>query len=154
MYNLASASKRAIDEPSPHVHARRHGHQHVHAERKAKRDMVVATIDGQVVSWENNWFGPGGAPAPTDAPKPDVAAPPAAEPTGDSAPAPKPKAETKPKPKVQGGAAGDWHRIAYYNAEEQVADNIVFLGNYGGDGSGVFDTSVNHHYITSHQKEG
>ena len=25
--------------------------------KKQKRQVVTATIDGQVVSWENNWFG-------------------------------------------------------------------------------------------------
>lgn len=50
---------------------KRHGHEHVekhkrHAheqtqeaenEKRAPADMVVATIDGQVVSWTNNWSG-------------------------------------------------------------------------------------------------
>ena len=44
--------------------------------------------------------------------------------------------KSKPKSKV---ASGDWERTAYYSSEQQVADNIVFLGNYGGEGSGVFD---------------
>ena len=43
-----------------------HGHMHSHSKAAnnpihkgiAKKDMVVATIDNQVVSWENNWFGP------------------------------------------------------------------------------------------------
>ncbi|PWI73353.1 hypothetical protein PCL_10368 [Purpureocillium lilacinum] len=32
-----------------------------------------------------------------------------------------------------------WHRVSYYNASTQEADNLVFLGNYGGQGSGEFD---------------
>lgn len=50
---------------------KRVGHGHMHSHLKAannannanhnafvKKDKVIATIDGQVVSWENNWFGP------------------------------------------------------------------------------------------------
>lgn len=35
--------------------------------------------------------------------------------------------------------AGTWNRGAYYNAASQTANNLVFLGNYGGQGSGVWD---------------
>lgn len=35
-----------------------------------------------------------------------------------------------------------WHRVSYYNASTQEADNLVFLGNYGGQGSGEFDLYV------------
>ncbi|WXC54395.1 hypothetical protein SNK03_000396 [Fusarium graminearum] len=54
----------------------RHGHQH------KRGDTVVATIDGQVVSWENNYYGPGGAaPAATQvASKPEAPAAPAPAP--------------------------------------------------------------------------
>ncbi|KAJ6442944.1 Protein TOS1 [Purpureocillium lavendulum] len=37
------------------------------------------------------------------------------------------------------GAGNNWNRVAYYNAERRQADNMVFMGNYGGQGSGVFD---------------
>lgn len=152
VYYPSSSKKRDVAETSSHVHARRHGHAHFHSERKAKRDMVVATIDGQVVSWENNYFG--GAAAPTDAPAPVAAAavedaPAAAAPTEDSKPseASKPKTSNGPVSKLKnkisnaGSAGGDWSRVAYYNANDGVADNLVFLGNYGGEGSGVFDTT-------------
>ncbi|PHH83459.1 hypothetical protein CDD82_775 [Ophiocordyceps australis] len=33
----------------------------------------------------------------------------------------------------------DWERVAYYSAEKQHAENIMFMGNYGGQGSGVWD---------------
>ncbi|TGO30690.1 hypothetical protein BPAE_0004g01490 [Botrytis paeoniae] len=36
-------------------------------------------------------------------------------------------------------ASGSYSRIGYYNSAEQTLDNLVFLGNYGGQGSGVFD---------------
>ncbi|GKT98213.1 glycoside hydrolase [Fusarium langsethiae] len=61
------------------------GHRHGHHQHK-RGDTVVATIDGQVVSWENNYFGPGGAaPAATQAASkpeaPAAPAPAAAQPT-------------------------------------------------------------------------
>ncbi|KAM5355463.1 hypothetical protein ACJ41O_002109 [Fusarium nematophilum] len=159
VYNLASEKKKRDIAPSPHVHARRHGHHHFHEQRKHKRaEWVTATIDGKVVSWENNYF-PGAqtqAPAPAPAPAAPTepveqpAEQPAEQPKPDKpkkvdtpaknkakAPVKKPKAEGKSKP----AAGGDWERTAYYNAEQQVADNIVFLGNYGGEGSGIFDTT-------------
>ncbi|PNP83407.1 hypothetical protein FNYG_03729 [Fusarium nygamai] len=63
------------------------GHRHAHHQHAQKRgDWVVATIDGQVVSWENNYFGPGGsAPAAT---QPAAAS----QPEAPSAPAPAPAA--------------------------------------------------------------
>jgi hypothetical protein len=36
-------------------------------------------------------------------------------------------------------SGGHWKRTSYYNAQRRVADNVMFLGNYGGEGSGVFD---------------
>lgn len=159
VYNLAADKTKRDGAPSSHVHARRHGHHHhLHKEKNKKRgEWITATIDGQVVSWVNNWFG--GAPATEAA----VAAPtenaaaaivPAPEPTTEVAAAvPKSSSSVKqvkaktttsqaqPSDSSSSGSAagGDWERVAYYNAEQQVADNIVFLGNYGGGGSGVFD---------------
>ncbi|KAL4730286.1 hypothetical protein ACLX1H_002319 [Fusarium chlamydosporum] len=61
------------------------GHRHAHHQHAQKRDWITATIDGQVVSWENNYFGPGGAPAATQAASrpevPAAPAPAAAQPT-------------------------------------------------------------------------
>ncbi|KAF9766099.1 hypothetical protein IL306_001501 [Fusarium sp. DS 682] len=64
------------------------GHRHAHHQHAQKRDMVVATIDGQIVSWENNYFGPGGAPPAATQPAaasqpeaPDAPAPAPAQPT-------------------------------------------------------------------------
>ncbi|UNI23509.1 target of Sbf [Purpureocillium takamizusanense] len=37
------------------------------------------------------------------------------------------------------GAHDTWHRVSYYHAAKQLVDNMVFLGMYGGQGSGVFD---------------
>lgn len=32
-----------------------------------------------------------------------------------------------------------YERIGYYQSTSQTVDNLVFLGNHGGQGSGVFD---------------
>ncbi|KAM0440929.1 hypothetical protein ACHAPT_000232 [Fusarium lateritium] len=164
VYHLGSDNEKRDIAPSPHVQARRHGHQHFHEQRKKKRaEWITATIDGQVVSWENNYFGPATQAAP--APAPAAAAPTEAveKPAAPTKAAEKP-AESKAgsdkevspaknnaktpikKPANNGNsktkpaaAGGSWARTSYYNAEQQAADNIVFLGNYGGDGSGVFD---------------
>jgi len=37
------------------------------------------------------------------------------------------------------GGAGTYERVGYYHADSQKLDNLVFLGNHGGQGSGVFD---------------
>lgn len=43
--------------------------------------------------------------------------------------------------KSKGKSSGlDWDRVAYYNAGTQEVDNMIFMANYGGQGSGVFDT--------------
>ncbi|KPM38622.1 hypothetical protein AK830_g7950 [Neonectria ditissima] len=159
VYNLASESKKRGLAPSPHVHARRHGHEHFHEQRKHKRaDWVTATIDGKVVSWENNYLVPATevapvAAVPTEPVDQAVAEEPAAkEPAPTSKAADDSKKSTKSKAKAgsksssksesksKPAAGGDWDRVGYYNAEQQVADNIVFLGNYGGEGSGIFDS--------------
>lgn len=100
-------------------------------EKRAVGDWVTATIDGQVVSWQNQYAG---GPAPTS---PTGAAAPAANPaTGNQAGnAASPAA---PAPTVNLGS-GTWGRQAYYNAASGVADGLVFLNNMGGQGSGVFD---------------
>ncbi|EEQ88880.2 uncharacterized protein BDCG_04000 [Blastomyces dermatitidis ER-3] len=116
-------------EMKPSIHERRHqGHQHLHKranEKRAVGDMVTATINGQVVSWVNQYAGGAAPAAPTQAP----ASPPAG---GNKYPT------KKPAPVVNPGA-GNWGRQGYYNAEAGVADGLTFLNHRGGDGSGVFD---------------
>ncbi|KFY27221.1 hypothetical protein V493_03637, partial [Pseudogymnoascus sp. VKM F-4281 (FW-2241)] len=65
-YTKSSGSAKKRDT---HSHSR-HGHKAFHAralkETNEKRaDTVTATIDGKVVTWENDYFGPGGS-KPTD----------------------------------------------------------------------------------------
>ncbi|KXH60426.1 hypothetical protein CSAL01_05707 [Colletotrichum salicis] len=163
VYSLSTKAKRS---PSvSHVHARRHGHhghQHLHKksvespkeepkEEKRGEDWVVAEIDGKVVSWINNYFGPTpAAPAATPAVAPVVA-----EPSPTPTPSQAPAAAAIPQPASQassskaaasskaasssGSVSGDYNLVGYYNADKAIANGIVFLGNYGGQGSGKFD---------------
>lgn len=136
----SDSTKRDI-RPSPHER-RQHGHAHFHKrhnqvrevqerhvmeEKRAVGDMITATIDGQVVSWANEYDGGAqatGAPAaPANAagqPGTNNAAPPAAAPT-------------------MNAGNGYWGRQAYYDADGQIAIGLTFLNNMGGQGSGVFD---------------
>ncbi|KID94286.1 hypothetical protein MAJ_09749, partial [Metarhizium majus ARSEF 297] len=89
-----------------------------------RTDTVVATINGQVVSWRNNWLGPQSTgPVSVGSVKWTTSTSPASTPSSHQ-PAP---------------LGGEWRRVAYYSAERRTAQNVVFLGNYGGQGSGLFD---------------
>ena len=160
MYYLGSDSqKRDLAAPAghahAHAHARRHGHGHGHVHERGDEPVVwvTATINGQVVSWINDYFGPStqaAAPAPAaptttaealvqeSVAQTTVQAPPA---TTHKASAPAATTEaSQPASSDDNSSGGAWNRVAYYNADQQVADNMVFLGNYGGQGSGVWDT--------------
>lgn len=136
-----TSSKRAV-KAGPK--ARRHGHQgahHVHQdgrdvqenrgieERRAAGDIVVATIDGAVVSWTNQYTGPGTPATVAAASAPAVPATSAAAAGESSAP-------------PMNAGSGIWGRQAYYNADGQYAGGLVFLNHNGGQGSGVFDEYV------------
>lgn len=132
----------------PSAMQRRHGHQHFHArykeiaeiqenhiveEKRGVGDIVTATINGQVVSWTNQYAGPSTAPTPAagaeagaGSPANQVAAP-ASSYVAPSA-----------QPSINAGS-GNWGRQAYYNATSQTATGLVFLNHMGGQGSGVFD---------------
>ncbi|RSL44079.1 hypothetical protein CEP54_014828 [Fusarium duplospermum] len=145
VYSLGSENKKRDNAPSPHAHARHHGHHHFHEQRKEEKraEWVTATIGGKIVSWENSYSGDVPSTQAPTAPDPAAATEPVKQPPEPGTSKPRPDVnrkvnlpgETKTKPP----AGGDWQRTAYYNAEQQVADNVVFLGNYGGDGSGIFD---------------
>ena len=131
----SSAKRSAAGGP----HSRRHaGHAKFHEKKEA--GPVTATIDGKVVTWENNYFGPGGS-APTSTP---VAADPAKVATPIAA-NPSAKAATPVKAKAasssSSSSSGAYSRVGYYDASSGSADGITFLGNYGGSGSGVFDSN-------------
>lgn len=45
-----------------------------------------------------------------------------------------------PPPRVSTGSKiSSYERIGYYHSATQTLENLVFLGNHGGQGSGVFD---------------
>lgn len=98
---------------------------HCHDKRA---DMVVATIKGKVVSWENNWFGSSGESLQTmKSTLKDF--PTSAESWTRTGPS---QSEATERP-------DDWRRVAYYSAQRGLTDNVMFMGNYGGQGSGYFD---------------
>ncbi|KAG6020771.1 hypothetical protein E4U41_002728 [Claviceps citrina] len=139
---VESSSPKTAVRPAP-----THGHKHLHRRaQRQKRDMVVANINGKVVSWENNWFGGAAAthpatPAQTPAAKAAAGAalkadyPASSDKSGSSE---KPGSSGKPKGKPA-SSGSDWDRVAYFNVDKKIAENMVFMGNYGGSGSGVFD---------------
>ena len=43
------------------------------------------------------------------------------------------------KPLHKRGLGGSLQRTAYYNAEQGIAEGLIFMNNQGGDGSGTFD---------------
>jgi Putative TOS1-like glycosyl hydrolase (DUF2401) len=104
---------------------------HVVEEKRAVGDIATATIDGQVVSWTNGYAGPGttftsvtGAGYPVDGVAPSAA-----------------YSASSSQPSINMGS-GNWGRHAYYNANTQTTDGLVFLNHNGGQGSGVFDEYV------------
>jgi Putative TOS1-like glycosyl hydrolase (DUF2401) len=96
-------------------------------EKRAVGDIVIATMDGRVVSWTNQY----GGSAQPNTPSP-------AAPASSARQSPDPGAPKAVTPTTNAGN-GQWGRQAYYNAEQQIADGLTFLNNMGGQGSGVFD---------------
>ncbi|KAH6711442.1 putative TOS1-like glycosyl hydrolase-domain-containing protein [Leptodontidium sp. MPI-SDFR-AT-0119] len=185
----------AVYLPGSHgdkVDKRTHGHQHshikalynIHYKDIAKKDKVVATIDGQVVSWENNWFGPSADSTLTTLATETLKKPFGAvqtpvttvlttefsttcitsQPVGASVSNSNDKPTSgmvlcsvptsMPTPSIADNLADNkdnskpkhsYKRIGYYEASSQTVENLVFLGNFGGQGSGVFD----YHYGAS-----
>jgi len=155
VYTIGGKASKREEEPHSHFHAKRHGHQHLHrraaekaAEEKKREEgdvWVTAVIDGKTVSWINTYHGPTAAPEP-----PAAAGVPDA---GPAAPAPAAAASSDELKRVAGDAKfiksskapqavkGDYSRVAYYDADAQTAEGLVFLGHYGARaGSGTFDT--------------
>ena len=128
----------------------RHGHRHFHEKRdspvaeRAVGDMVVATIDGQVVSWINEYAGPGAerntaaaappAPAQTTL-STSVGSP--KQPSSTSVPEPAAGASSQGTKSTSDhdsahGGSGSWSRKAYYNADTGSSDGFTFLNHFGG----------------------
>jgi hypothetical protein len=104
-------------------------------EREHPTIWVTAVINGQTVSWINDYWGP--SPTADAAPAPPAAtpAPVAAQPTVQAAAVPPAMPPTTGN-SDQSGVTGDFVRTGYYNAAQQHADGLTFLANYGGIGSG------------------
>ncbi|KAL8779344.1 MAG: hypothetical protein Q9213_006987 [Squamulea squamosa] len=144
VYYPDSGSKVKRSNPA-HAHAHRHGQQHVHhakrnhalAER-AVGDMVVATIDGKVVSWANNYGGPGASPNTADARPvaPTTLATsfgtPSQAPSTTATPASSGPVNPFPQEEGSGGESGRWARQAYFNAEAGSSNGFTFLNHFGG----------------------
>lgn len=107
------------------MHKRREASRSAEIEAQLKRrEMVTAVIDGEEVSWENDYRGGSGAP-----PKQE----------GDNHQASKGKSDANAAAPDQApksakdfkSTPGDWCRVSYYNAQKGEADDITFLGHYG-----------------------
>jgi len=125
-YTPGSSSVKRWVKPS--TSERRHGHSH---QERALGDPVTATINGQVVTWLNDYAA---SAAATSAPVASTAGVPLVP-----APSSGPTAEKDSSVPIVNAGAGNWGRQAYYDAESATADGLVFLNNMGGQGSGVFD---------------
>ncbi|KAM5467170.1 target of Sbf [Microsporum ferrugineum] len=121
-------------ELKPTIHERRHGHSHQRFhEKRAVGDIVTAVIDGQTVTWKNEY----GGTAPTDAP--DAGDPQVkgySQPDNGHKNNDKPKSPPKPSPPVH-VAPGEWGRVALYDSKDNKADGITFFNNEGAWGKGV-----------------
>lgn len=146
----SSSSKAKMARRSAHErrHAHGHGHAHLHHARDAaakeeKRglgDMVTAVIDGQVVSWINEYAGGAAATsAATSAASAVTSAPAAYTSAASSAAASASAYSSSSSSDDESSSTSGWTRQAYYNSEAGTSDGLVFLNHEGGSGSGVFD---------------
>ncbi|TKA67081.1 hypothetical protein B0A49_06108 [Cryomyces minteri] len=172
VYTPSSSGSSSKLKEKRSAHARRHGHQHFHEhqqevreiqkaheeEKRAVGDIVVATINGKVVSWVNAYAGAAtstAAAATTAATSKvtstvtaagttitsTVKAVSAAAISSASSAASSAAASSAAKSSTAAAAAasGAWSQIAYYNSADGTAHGLTFLNHFGGSGSGVFD---------------
>ncbi|KAK5172018.1 target of Sbf [Saxophila tyrrhenica] len=118
-------------------HVRRHAqgsgsnHKH-HGDRIQERQVgatVTATIEGIVQTWINEYDG-----LPTET----TSTAEADYPSGTGFPANMFNSTDPSNITVTGNG---WGRNAFYNADNQTSEGLVFLNHFGGSGSGVFDYS-------------
>lgn len=150
-----SSSKKSRRNARRNAHLHNHAHAHAHKREAdaAVGDIVTATIDGNVVSWTNEYSG-----LSTSAAGSSVSSSSAADVTGapdvkgnyfgapssglSSATATitgsSPSSSSVSEGSI-GSTTGGWSRQAYYDASSGSADGLVFLNHNGGSGSGVFD---------------
>jgi len=157
--------KRANPAERRHPHAHAHFHdnnkvreiQDAEIEKRQLGAMVTAVIDGQTVSWKNDWDGmahqaTSSAAAPSVAKSSSAAA--AVVPTSAAAAAAVPvvaSSAAKASSQVVASssaaakassaplASGSWARAGYYNSAQGVSQGLSFLNHLGGGSSGVFD---------------
>ncbi|KAI9047709.1 hypothetical protein LZ554_008419 [Drepanopeziza brunnea f. sp. 'monogermtubi'] len=132
------------------------GHAQLHRRHDPeKRDKILATIDGEIVSWTADTAGyytpnPVGGRTSLVTVTTTICPVSSATPTGKADGfSPDNVAEPKPTYSDTAGSLAEnkeiakskhsFKRVSYYNAASQVVDNVVFLGNHGGVHSGVFD---------------
>ena len=135
-----------------HVHAH-HGHRGEVNERGIEKrsvgQLISATIDGQVVSWTNEYAGPGvsntnlpspvaNAPDEADAPAPEEVVTSSSTiiktmtvfpDVSTSLPSRTPTTSTKA---ASESSSSDWVRHAYYDAASGTAQGLTFLNHFGG----------------------
>ncbi|CZT19551.1 related to TOS1 Target of SBF [Ramularia collo-cygni] len=147
-----SKAKLARRSANDRRHAHGHGHAHLHHARdaaaKEKRglgDMVTAMINGEVVSWVNEYAG-GAAATSAAAPAASTAeasAPaayqPARRPAAASSDASASSHSSASSSDDDSSSSNGWTRQAYYDASSGTSNGLVFLNHEGGTGSGVFD---------------
>lgn len=150
VYTPSAASTKARRSAHERRHAHGHGHQHLHHAREAEPvaepieeravgDMVIATINGVVESWVNEYTGQATSAVASAATA--TAQTTAAIAVNKVAPSSSAKSAsaTATSSSSSASSSGSWGRQAYYDSESQQADGVVFLNHEGGSGSGVFD---------------
>jgi hypothetical protein len=121
--NTSISTRKARRKAHAQKHAHAVAHRHAHTKR-AVGEIVTATINGQAVSWTNEYDG-----LTTSTPTP--------EPPAYSAP-PLPESSESATPDTP-APSGCWARNGYYDSASQTSQGIVFLNHNGGSGSGIFD---------------
>ena len=113
-------------------------HKHEAGSKKGDDEWVTATIDGVVQSWRKSDEQP--PPSPNAEPLTHVESTVDDSSVDDSSVDENSKKEKPPgSAKVASSSSSeDWCRESYYNSEAGDAEGLVFLGNYGGQGSGEF----------------
>ena len=123
-------------------HLEKHKIKRAHNHKQEKRnygEWVTATIDGQVVSFIDDW-----SPHATPMAQPTIAAPAAITPPATPAPAPAPVAAIQKGPAPVAAAPSpdtgstksptldttdEWVRMAYFDSDSKTTDNIAFTAN-------------------------
>jgi len=109
-----------------------HKHRAHRVEERQVGATVTATIDGIVQSWINEYDG-----TPSEA----TSIPEVDSPSGTEAPVSVSNGTDSSNATLVGNG---WGRNAFYHADNQTSEGLVFLNHFGGSGSGVFDYSFGH----------